>query len=558
MLEISRKSLNDEFQEHYLSSSQSGMRIGFFLLIILIAVLIMFNSIFFPDSKEPFFYYRFWIIIPLLGTSITVTYFTLLRKWLSLIFIILNVGIATAIFWVGITATPLDTGYDSYHTVVALIVIVFFAFFRMPPVITILIAALQLSAYLLASLLNGSFHYNRFIYFRDLSFILAIFSIGFLMALMFRRLNWKNFLHEKALSENYRTLLKEIGEREQAEKLLRQSEFLYTSTINSIPDWIYVLDKDLRFVMLNTSLQEEHLRQGFPLNCIGKKITRVYPYMPVSTLEEIKRVFSTGEILAGEQNFFLRDKTIYGETRKVPIFKEHEVIQVMTIMRNRSREREIEELKQKNIEQKEVMLREIHHRVKNNLSIVISLLNLQIRNNPDPQLGRIIHDIEMRIRSMALIHEHLYRSESIDKIPLASYLHSLSTIISGTFSGHRINLVSQFDKVDVSIETALPLGLIANELIINAFKYAYPFQEKGDIIVSLKPDQENMWAMVIQDNGVGLPDSFSMDSEKSLGMFIVRLLVEQIDGKIDIIRNNGTTFIIRFKETIIKNQNIVK
>ncbi len=558
MREISRKSLNDEFQDHYLSSSKAGMRIGFFLLMIMMAVMILFNSIFFPDSKEPFFYYRFWIIIPLLVISIIVTFFPRLRKWLSQIFIILNIGIATAIFWVGITATPLDIGYESYYTLVALIVIVFFAFFRMTPKITSLIAALQFSAYVLATLMNGSFLHNPFIYFRNLCFIMAIYCIGFLMTLMFRRLNWKNFLHEKALSENYKTLLKEIEERKQAEKSLTQSEFLYTSTINSIPDWIYVLDKDLRFVMLNTSLQEEHLRQGFPHNCVGKSITKIYPYIPASTIAEIKSVFQTGNIMVGEQNFFLRDITIYGETRKVPIFKDNEVIQVMTIMRNRSKEKELEELKQKNIEQKEIMLREIHHRVKNNLSIVISLLNLQIRNNPDPELVRIIHDIEMRIRSMALIHEHLYKSESIDKIPLASYLHSLATIISGTFSGHRINLVSQFDKVDVSIETALPLGLIANELIINAFKYAYPFQEKGEIQVRLKLDQENLWAMVIQDNGVGLPDSFSMDSEKSLGMFIVGLLVEQIGGKIDIIRHNGTTFIISFKASISKNQNVDK
>ena len=558
MRETSRKNLSDEFQDHYLSSSKTGMRIGFFLLLILMAVLVLFNSMFFPEAKESSFFYRFWIITPLLIISIIVTYIPGLRKWLPTVFISLNICMAAAIFWIGITATPLDVGYESYYTLVSLVVIVFFAFFRLPPMITGLIAALQFSAYVLATLMNGSFQHNHFNYFRKLFFIVAIYCIGFLMVLMFRKLNWKNFLHEKALSENYKTLLREIEERKQAEKLLKQSELLYNSTINSIPDWIYVLDKDLRFVMLNASLQEEHYRQGFPLNCIGKKITKIYPYMPASTIEEINRVFSTGEILVGEQNFFLRDKTIYGETRKVPIFKDQEVVQVMTIMRNRSREREIEELKQRNIEQKEVMLREIHHRVKNNLSIVISLLNLQIRNNPDPQLVRIIHDIEMRIRSMALIHEHLYRSESIDKIPLASYLHSLSTIISGTFSGHRINLVTQFDQVDVSIETALPLGLIANELIINAFKYAYPFQEKGDIQVSLKQDQENMWAMVIKDNGVGLPDSFTMDSEKSLGMFIVRLLVEQIDGKIDIIRHSGTTFIIRFRENISKNHIIEK
>ena len=242
--------------------------------------------------------------------------------------------------------------------------------------------------------------------------------------------------------------------------------------------------------------------------------------------------------------------------RKVPIYKDHEVIQVMTILRDRSKEKEVEELKHKNAEQKEIMLREIHHRVKNNLAIVISLLNLQLRNNSDPELIRIIRDIEMRIRSMALIHEHLYRSENLDRIPLASYLHSLATIITGTFSGHRINIVTSLDPTDVSIETALPLGLIANELLTNAFKYAFPQHNDGEIQVHLHKESSDDFRLTIRDNGVGLPASFSMDSEKSLGMFIVKLLVEQLDGEIAISRLNGTAFTIRFRNLLVKKQDM--
>jgi two-component sensor histidine kinase len=228
----------------------------------------------------------------------------------------------------------------------------------------------------------------------------------------------------------------------------------------------------------------------------------------------------------------------------------------MTIMRDRSKEKEIEELKQKNIEQKEIMLKEIHHRVKNNLAIVVSLLTLQLRNNTDPELHRIIRDIEMRIRSMALIHEHLYRSENLDQIPLASYLQSLATIITGTFSGHRINLVTSLEPIDVSIETALPLGLIANELLTNAFKYAFPRQQDCEIQVHLHKENDDEFTLMIRDNGIGLPESFSLNSEKSLGMFIVKLLVEQLDGKIDITRRNGSCFSIRFRNLLVKKHDI--
>jgi two-component sensor histidine kinase len=377
------------------------------------------------------------------------------------------------------------------------------------------------------------------------------------MSYILQNINWKNFLHQKALSSNYKKLLLESKERVTAETALRNSEIQLHDILDSIPDWIYVVDENFRFVMLNSSLKAEHLRQGFLEDCIGKKITKVYPFISKKTLEELEIVFKTGQILIGEQNFELIDKKIYGETRKVPIFRDHKVVQVVTILRDRSREQEVNELKIKNIEQKEIMLREIHHRVKNNLAIVISLLTLQLRNNKDPDLQRIIKDIEMRIRSMALIHEHLYRSENLDRIPLASYLNSLSSIILQTFSGHHIQLVSSFDQTDVSIETALPLGLITNELLTNAFKYAFPNHELGVIEVSLKKKNEEDYILTIKDNGVGMPSDFTLDNEKSLGMFIVKLLVEQLDGKIEIVNGQGTAFIIQFRNLMIAKKILI-
>jgi two-component sensor histidine kinase len=139
---------------------------------------------------------------------------------------------------------------------------------------------------------------------------------------------------------------------------------------------------------------------------------------------------------------------------------------------------------------------------------------------------------------------------------LASYLHSLVTIITGTFSGHQIKIVTSLEATDVNIETALPIGLIANELLTNAFKYAFQGREDGEIQVHLHKTDESEFTLVIKDDGVGLPDNFSLDSEKSLGMFIVKLLVEQLDGEIEISRENGTSFTIRFRNLLIKKQDI--
>lgn len=548
--------MRKEFQDFFMVSSLPSMRIGLFLTLIMFTCFAVFNAIVFPDSPEQKYYNRFWIISPVMVFSILVTYIKSLYKWLHLIYIILNLLICLAVFYVGINSDLSQKGSEYYYAWVMLVVIGLFVFYKMPFITIVLIGLFQISAFTLANILNHTLEKQPFYFYNNFFFVVAIYSIGFMMAFMFRSLNWKNFLHQKALSKNNQQLMEEISERKIAVEALQRSEVLYHSTLDSIPDWIYVVDKELKFVMLNSALQEEHLRQGFPLNCIGKKITKIYPFIPESTLEEINRVFASGETLVSEQQFFLRDKTIYGETRKVAVFKDKEVTQVLTIMRNRSKERELEELKQKNIEQKEVMLREIHHRVKNNLAIVVSLLNLQLRNHADPELRRIIRDIEMRIRSMALIHEHLYRSENLDRIPLGTYLESLTTIITGTFSGHHINMVTSLDAADVSIETALPIGLIANELLTNAFKYAFPHHHDGEIQVHLHKGIGNEFSLMIKDNGVGLPESFSMDSEKSLGMFIVKLLVEQLDGTIEISRIQGTAFTIHFRDLLLKKQAI--
>ncbi len=556
MSERVREESRKEFQEYFMLSSLPSVRLGLFITLILFSFFALFNITFFADLPEQLFHTRFWIISPIMVAIIAVTYIKPLHKWLHPIYFILNMLICGAVFYVGLNADYSHIGFDYYFAWVMLVVIGLFVFFKMPFRSVVIIGLLQTLAFASANIINGTLEHRPFFFFNTIFFVIATYSIGFMMAFMFKSINYKNFSHQKALAKNNLQLLEEIKERKQAEEALQRSEILYHDTIDAIPDWIYVIDQEMRFVMLNSSLQEEHLRQGFPVNCIGKKITKVYPFIPDSTIEEIKHVFRSGETLVGEQQFFLRDKTIYGETRKVPIFKTGEVFQVLTIMRNRSKEREIEELKQKNIQQKEVMLREIHHRVKNNLAIVVSLLNLQLRNSTDHELIRIIRDIEMRIRSMALIHEHLYRSENLDQIPLAAYLFSLATIIQSTFSGHRVNLVTSLEATEVSIEIALPIGLIANELLTNAFKYAFPQHHEGEIKIHLQKETEDILTLIISDNGVGLPDSFSMDSEKSLGMFIVKLLVEQLEGTIEISHQNGTSFTIHFRNLSSKKKEI--
>ena len=358
----SKEGLNKEFFNYYLNSSLPSMRSGLLFTCGLFIIFAILNQFLFPDTPKQLYYFRFGLILPFMLISVLVIYIKALRNHLHLTYIIINLCISLIIFFVGATSSTDQVGYRYYFAWVMLVIIGLCTFYRLQYRTLLIIGGVQLLAYILATLVNGNYHSEPIQFVNNLFFVLSMGSLGFFMTYTIEKLNWKNFLHQKAVSDNYKKLVLEMKERKEAEAALLQSENLYQNTLNSIPDWIYVIDEDFRFVMLNSSLHEEHLRQGFPVNCIGKKINRVYPYISSSTLDEMNMVFRTGKILIGEQKLDLGNKTIYGETRKVPIFKDNKVIQVMTIFRDRSKEKEVEELKLKNAEQKEIMLREIHHR----------------------------------------------------------------------------------------------------------------------------------------------------------------------------------------------------
>ncbi|MBN1198619.1 MAG: PAS domain S-box protein [Bacteroidales bacterium] len=201
--------------------------------------------------------------------------------------------------------------------------------------------------------------------------------------------------------------------------------------------------------------------------------------------------------------------------------------------------------KKRNIKTKEVLLREIHHRVKNNLAIVNSLLNFELNASKNPELTPIIRDIQLRIRSIALIHEHLYNSENLDRIPLADYITSLANNILSTFSSSRLTIDYEIEPVNISIEKALPIGLIINELLTNAFKYAFPAGKYGTIRICLCHSREDTCELEISDNGVGIPGSVSLESAITMGFFIIRILTEQLEGKMELRRDHGTSFRLR-------------
>lgn len=199
--------------------------------------------------------------------------------------------------------------------------------------------------------------------------------------------------------------------------------------------------------------------------------------------------------------------------------------------------------------EKEVLLKEIHHRVKNNLQIISSLLNLQARQVTDEQILQALGDSQARVRSMALIHEKLYQSQSLAKIDFGEYVKSLTTDLFRAYQRNLpgIQLNVQVDEVALGLDQAVSCGLILNELMTNALKYAFPDRRIGTIWVELRANPEHLLSLRVADDGVGMPADFDVRTAKSLGLQLVGSLVGQLDGKMELERSKGTEFRVSFE-----------
>ena len=200
------------------------------------------------------------------------------------------------------------------------------------------------------------------------------------------------------------------------------------------------------------------------------------------------------------------------------------------------------------LREKEVLLKEVHHRVKNNMQIVSSLLELQSDVIDDAALLAQFRDSQDRIRSMALVHETLYQSQDLARLDLARYIHTLSAQLVRSYSvdPQRITVQIQVEPIILDIDQAIPCGLILNELLSNAFKYAFPQNRTGAVHVALHADTAQHAALVVRDNGIGFPDEIDFRHTESLGLQLIAMLTEQLQGTITLERADGTTFTLTF------------
>jgi PAS domain S-box-containing protein len=214
------------------------------------------------------------------------------------------------------------------------------------------------------------------------------------------------------------------------------------------------------------------------------------------------------------------------------------------------------------LDEKVVLLQEIHHRVKNNLQVISSLLDMQAMRSLDPLAAQVLQDSQNRVRAMALVHEKLYRSQDLSSIDIAEYVRGVTGYLLGMYADHSrgVSLNVQVDDVSLDLDMAIPCGLIINELVSNALKYAFPSGEGGtlseggppdgdrrdEICVQLRAQENGRLALVVSDNGVGLPPGLDLNSPESLGLRLVSMLAQQLRGSLELDRSGGTRFTITF------------
>lgn len=212
--------------------------------------------------------------------------------------------------------------------------------------------------------------------------------------------------------------------------------------------------------------------------------------------------------------------------------------------------RENDKKLQDSLREKEVLLKEVHHRVKNNMQVISSILNLQSSYIDDEKALSILRESQDRIKSMSFVHESLYQSDTLSEVNFAEYIRNIATNLYHSYGRPKGGIDLRFDlePVFINLDTSIPCGLVINELVSNALKYAFEGREKGTIGIHLSRLSEKHLRLRVEDNGVGLPENFDVETADSLGLQLVTTLATQVSGTLTVERDNGTRFTLDFKE----------
>jgi len=346
-------------------------------------------------------------------------------------------------------------------------------------------------------------------------------------------------LGESSIQKSYYPeLQKRLAELERFRSLLDQTN-----------DYIFLLKiPSGKFSDVNKSASEY-----FGLNTKKMQKMTIHDLVDIEELDEFYKLFNELADKSHDRKTFY-SVFVDSDRNKIPVeisatkVNFSDEFYIVMVVRDITERKEAENKIKKSLEEKKVLLREIHHRVKNNMQIISSLLNLQATHTNDKNVVDILMESQNRVKSMAMIHEKLYQSPELARIDFKDYISKLSTFLrqSYIYINNSIRIETEVEDIHLNIDTAVPCGLIINELVTNSIKHGFPDDKPGLIRIKLS-ESNGKYILSVKDNGVGFPETLDFRNTDTLGLQLINNLVLQLDGSIDVILDHGTEFQINFQ-----------
>lgn len=339
---------------------------------------------------------------------------------------------------------------------------------------------------------------------------------------------------------------KNLSELKESERRARKNEERFLAIFEGSRDALFITDQQAHFVAVNqaacklTGYSREELLQ-----------MRIPDLHEEADLEAYKQYFH--RILRGE-SILSEAKILRKDGQKIDVEFSNNIIfldgtpYIHTVARDISEWKKDKERIKAFLREKDVMLQEIHHRVKNNMQIIISLMRIQARKVKNARFSKYLQALQDRVYSMSLIHDHFYKERQLDKINIATYIKEL---INHLFyiHGHKDNKIKinlAIDKIYLDLNKAVPFGMLINEIITNILKHAFPQRKKGEIFLRLYQDGNKKIHLLISDTGVGLPSEVDIENPTTMGLQLMKDLTQQLKGEIQIESEQGTKIKVVF------------
>jgi PAS domain S-box-containing protein len=359
-------------------------------------------------------------------------------------------------------------------------------------------------------------------------------------------------LYEKGEFNSIICVARDITERKLAEEKLRESEELYKSLVKTLPDAVTSTDLEGKITYVSPRTLQIH---GFDHadEILGKgAFELIHPDYRETAVKNLQRTLTEGFVRNLEYTLLKKDGTPFTGLLSAALIRDaHGNPKSFIATTKDITERKIvEEQIKASLEEKEVLLRELHHRVKNNIQVISSMLRLHTGHIEDKNYAESIKEIGNRIRTMSLIHEKLYQAKDLAHIDFKEYIKELVNNLF-RFYGVNINKIRPkivSDGISLDIDTGIPCGLIINELVSNSLKHAFPDENKGgEILIEIQQEDKDKYALVVSDNGLGFPKELDFRNTDTLGLQLVNTLVAQLEGTIELNRKGKTEFKIVFQ-----------